>query len=178
VTFAAKCRQALSEERERCKDGKITPARWDEIVNGLYAIERAMKRPRRTRIDRPRNPIFDALAIACGYDLAELTHTGAKTIGVAAAEIRKASPEVEPEEVTRRAKLILAKYDKAGPFAVSAHWAEFGDGARTERAKRDPYVAPPNWEERVREMFPELEMPATWAELSITVRMETIKRIA
>lgn len=52
---------------------------------------------------RPRNSLFDALAVACGNNLAEMTERAAKACGVALNEIRRACPDVTPEEIRRRA---------------------------------------------------------------------------
>lgn len=77
---------------------------------------------------RPRNELSDALAIACGSDPLQMTSSAARTCAVKAAEIRKASPDVTPDEMKRRAQCYLSKYRDASltPPALCAHWAEFG----------------------------------------------------
>lgn len=52
---------------------------------------------------RTRDPLFDALAVACGNNLAEMTDRAKQAYGAALAQIRKASPGVTSEEIRRRA---------------------------------------------------------------------------
>lgn len=79
---------------------------------------------------RERDPIFDALAVAEGSKAADLTKRASKAIGVAAAEIRKASPTVTPEEIARRAAIYPGVMPKGSTLTASAlakHWARCGD---------------------------------------------------
>lgn len=78
---------------------------------------------------RERDPIFDALAAAEGSKLAELTKRAAGAIGVAAAEIRKASPDVTPEEVARRAanyRCVMPRGATLTASALAKHWPRCG----------------------------------------------------
>lgn len=74
--------------------------------------------------ERARNPLFDALATATGEQPLELTTTAGRAIGVALAEIRKASPDVTPEEIHRRAENYRRHMPHATltAHALKAHW--------------------------------------------------------
>jgi len=88
---------------------------------------------------RPRNELCDALASACGCDPLQMTSSAARTCAVKAAEIKKASPDVTPDEMNRRAQCYRSKYREAAltPAALCGHWAEFGSNGY---APSDPYV--------------------------------------
>jgi hypothetical protein len=73
---------------------------------------------------RPRNLLFDALATATGEEPSGLTATAGKAIGSALAEIRKASPDVTPEEIHVRAENYRLHMPQATltAHALKAHW--------------------------------------------------------
>lgn len=130
---------------------------------------------------RARNPLFDALAEATGSVPTQLTKTGAKTIGVALAEIQEASPEVTPEEIHHAAK-TYKRLHKDWPLtatALSKHWGEVSGGSDTESRKRDPYLPPPeNWQDYAMKKFPGTLVHVTpWADLSISVRSDILSII-
>jgi len=90
-----------------------------------------------TRKPRERDPIFDALAAAEGSSPAELTKRAAQAIGVAAAEIRKATPTVTPDEVDRRAAnyhRVMPKGATLTAYALAKHWAHCCDSAGSPKA--------------------------------------------
>jgi hypothetical protein len=72
---------------------------------------------------RRRNPVFEAVAEACGIDWREgLTKAARGRIGKAAADIEKAGGTAE--EVLVRARRYVAKYgaDRITPSALASHW--------------------------------------------------------
>ena len=73
---------------------------------------------------RARNPIFDALAEACGADPDEMTKREARACAVAAAEVTKAGGTVE--EVHRRAANWSLSFPQATltPNALASHWGK------------------------------------------------------
>lgn len=73
---------------------------------------------------RKRDPLFDALALATNEDPSQLTPTAGRAIGVALAEIRKASPDVTPEEIHRRAEHYRQHMPQTTltANALKAHW--------------------------------------------------------
>lgn len=74
---------------------------------------------------RERNPLFDALAAATDGDADKLTTPTARAVGVALAQIRKASPDVTPEEIARRARNYRVHFRDATltASALAKHWA-------------------------------------------------------
>lgn len=100
---------------------------------------------------RKRNPIFDALAVACGHNLGELTDSGTGSIVKAVSQIRKASPDVTPEEIGRRVENYRRKHPSWGltPPAIAKHWAELGGGGTRSREELEAILAKhpgnPDW---------------------------------
>lgn len=144
----------------------------------------AQSRPRKaTGATTTRNALFDALAAACGIT-GKPTRSMGKRLGMVVAEIQEADPTVTPEEMTRRAGLIFAKYDKASCVAVSMHWHSCG-GPRTQTAKRSIYSEPDNWRDVLRRIgkgwdqdMLEAMLTAEWLNISSTVRMDILKAIS
>lgn len=97
---------------------------------------------------RARNPLFDALALAmCCQDLSQITRNGAKSIGVALADIMAVCPELTPEEIQRRAAAYKRKWPDSRNHTATAlakYWHEFGQSQeqRTRASKTDPYQRP------------------------------------
>jgi hypothetical protein len=77
---------------------------------------------------RAKNPLFDALARACGSDPTQMTDRASRACGVALAEIRKASPNITEADFQPRAARYRQIYRDAAftPSALCAHWAELG----------------------------------------------------
>lgn len=75
-------------------------------------------------VPRERNPLFDALAEMEG-GAENLTKPAARKVGVALAHIRKASPEVTPDEIRTRARNLTLHLPHATATATSLsnHWA-------------------------------------------------------
>ena len=135
---------------------------------------------RRPRKEPPeRNPLFDRLALLTGCaDLAQITKSENRTIGVALAEIKKATPDVTPDEIERR---ILC-YKRAHrdwqltPTALAKHWSEFAINPETNAQKLDPYKTPENWRYRFNQTFPGIEPPAEWSEISVPLRTDILRK--
>lgn len=75
---------------------------------------------------RARDPLFDSLAEIEGSNPQELTRRAARTIGVALAEIRKATPGLTPEEIHRRAAIypsVMPPDSTLTASALAKHWA-------------------------------------------------------
>ena len=75
---------------------------------------------------KARNPLFDALALACDVDPLQMTATALRACGVALGEIRKACPDVTPADFTARATIYkrLMSGVILTPSALKNHWAE------------------------------------------------------
>ena len=103
---------------------------------------------------RPANPLFDALAEACGSNVAEMTKPAAKACGVALADIRRVSPGVTESDIRQR----CATYKRLHwdwpltPSAVSKHWGELGGGPAARQAvpavPKAAIPEPAGWRER------------------------------
>lgn len=86
--------------------------------------------------NRRRDPLFDALAIAGGSDPLQLTRSAARTIAVALAEIKQATPSVTPEEIARRASIYPAVMPRGTILTAHAlvkHWARCDTDPRKKR---------------------------------------------
>lgn len=137
---------------------------------------------------KPRDPIFDALAIASGFDLATITRPAAGRIAKAKADIIAVSPNVTPEQIADAAKALAKKYQGAPvtPTSISSHWAEF----RSESVKVVKITAPAGWLAVLREMYPtsiyfqaggqfeiKAESDAGWSQIPASVRMAIEKEM-
>lgn len=92
---------------------------------------------RTTAASRPRDEVFDALAVyAEDSDPLELTRPKARSIGVAAATIRRVAPDVTPIEIARRAALYPQHFRDATLTAndLAAHWARCAHPPQRGRA--------------------------------------------
>jgi hypothetical protein len=92
------------------------------------------------RASRKRDPLFDVLAEVEGSNPLEMTQRGGRTIGVALAEIRKATPDVTPDEIRRRASLWPKHFPDAAftASALAKHWARMG-ASGSGRPKQHTY---------------------------------------
>lgn len=81
---------------------------------------------------RKRNELVDTLAEIEGSDPLQLTRSHARSLGVAVAEIKTATPDVSPEEIRRRASVYRRKHpdwELTGP-SLAKHWAGCGGPSR------------------------------------------------
>lgn len=87
---------------------------------------------------RDRSPLLDALAACDGSDPLQVTHSAWGAIGKALSEIKQVSPDVTPEEITRRAKNYARAMRDAtiSASALAKHWA------RCDRVKGQPQEKP------------------------------------
>lgn len=101
-----------------------------------------------------RNPLFDALALACGANPAEATSAYRKTCGVALADILSVSPSVTEEDFRVRGDAFRRKHKDwpLTPMTLAKYWSELGPAngltwtARTE-------LAPDGWEDALRSFY-------------------------
>lgn len=127
-------RAAVLAERQAAKERR-SGQRPPNVggTNGKPSV--APSHPILTKEPLARNPLHDALAEAEGSNPAELTKTRARTIGVALAEIQKASPDVTPDEIARRARAypqVMPPGTKLTAPALASHWARCGSGSGRE----------------------------------------------
>ncbi len=96
----------------------------------------------RERVARARNPLFDALAEATGYDPTAMTTREARACGVALAEIKAATPDLTIEELQRRASNYLTHFDGAAltPNALANQWSKCREPLPRRRMGRRPSV--------------------------------------
>jgi hypothetical protein len=95
------------------------------------------------------------------------------------------NPTVSPEEILRRTRIIMRKFEgRAGPMAASSHWHEVSNTSRTESGRRDPYVEPPvGWREAAAKRYPDaadwgnphLWESIAWRDVSISIRPDILK---
>jgi len=174
-TYSALCLRAKALSR------RLKPQEVIETLQAEYDKAVVAKMPR-----KERDKMFDALAEACRFQ-PPFTKSAAGQIARAIKEILEVNPTVTPEEMLRRARIILKRFEgKAGPMAVSSHWHTVSNSARTNTAKTDPYVEPPaGWREKAAAKYPDAmnwgnphcfaTMP--WSEVSISLRPDILKLV-
>lgn len=155
----------------------------DALVVALRA-PLAKELPKVARI-AGRNVLFDALAAACGLT-EPFTASAAGQVGKALAEIVKAFPAVDADELTRVALAARKKYEGAGPMGISSHFHEF---VRKSRPKPQ-MTAPAGWLAKLNELFPdstlakggrfeiERETEYNWLQLDEKTRATITKALA
>lgn len=186
IDFGTRLFGEMNVRRQR-NGGKMSTTEWINTANEVFTLVTKSKQRKPKGAPRERNPLWDTLAIECGIlDLRQITRISAKQIGVALADILAVCPELTSDEIKRRVQGYRRKYPSVActPFAIASHWAEFGGGPRTERAKRDIYVEPePGWREKAAEKFPgsmEWVNPhdwqtIAWKDVSTSIRPDILK---
>ena len=106
----------------------------DPILPGLDMPPPAPKKAKK------RNPLFDAIATACGLKPDEITKSGASAIGKALAEIREVCPGpggLEAEEIHARAREYKRQHPQweLTPSALAKYWAGL-----SKSTGRSPYA--------------------------------------
>ena len=76
---------------------------------------------------RKRDPLFDAMAVACGHDLENLTKSEGTAIGSAVAEVRH-QPDITPELIHAKAEAYRSMHPdwELTPRALVKHWSALG----------------------------------------------------
>lgn len=158
-----------------CND-LVTPSETVSVSNNTSAQPKA---------GRVRDPLFDALAIADGSNPTELTKAHGKRIGVALAEIRKASPDVTAAEIARRSRIyasVMPAGTRCTAPALAANWAKCG-GTYIKTSPREFEVipAPPaDWRIRLEKAYPENAVNAenrAWDTLDAGIRRKVFPEI-
>lgn len=101
---------------------------------------------------------FEALAIATGNDVAQLTPAARGALNAALKQIRTATPAVTPEEIRARAERYRAQHPTWALTAPSLakHWPTLDGraGQRRETAKQSIPPEPVRWREQVVSAMP------------------------
>lgn len=127
---------------------KLSKEEWLQITAAQIKaeVDAVKNAPKAKRVNGDRNPLFDTLAQACGLNLADLTKSGARTVGVALADIQSVAPELTPEEIRAR----ILRYKQLHPTwpltvgSIAKNWASLGSGDNdsTGTGKLDVYQEP------------------------------------
>lgn len=172
---------------------RLTKEEWLKHAAECLKLQRRRRsRPKgdkAPRPARPRNVLFDALALAMGgKNLAELTKNALKSIGVALQSIVEVSPGLTAEEINRRAAAYKRRWPDPrnwSPTALAKHWHEFGEGEPTSAAKFDVYIEPvpaESWHAAAVEIFGEntasLMIAKGWADLGTDYRKQILVELA
>ena len=193
TTFGAKAYDALAALRSRKNGQPITRDEWVATIDELVAVEAIFRKrkpsSKRPKPGRPRNPLFDALAVGTGTrDLSKLTRNGGRVIGVALADILEVAPDLTEQEIER----VIRAYKSAHPtwpctaMAIAKHWAEFTKSAPTNLSKRDVYVEPTvPWREVAAQIFPQSKTwidphdfaTRPWLEIGDSCRLSILKAV-
>lgn len=91
-----------------------------------------------------KDALFDALAAATDGPTEHLTESAARAVGVALAQIRKASPDLTVAEINRRAANYPTHYPKApappSAFALAKNWARCREQGRAQAGHGGPLM--------------------------------------
>lgn len=166
--------------------GQLGKVEWlritaEEFKAEIDAIKNAPK-AKRSRGDR--DPLFDTLALCCGYNLNEISKDAGRLIGVSLASIRSVTDELTPEEIKRRVAKYQSKYRvNPTPKAVANKWATLGDGRTNDKGQPlDPYKEPKDWKAAVVAIHGEdiggQMFEKGWFELSTNYRSEILVKMA
>lgn len=153
---------------------------------GQPALELALNHGASAKAPAPtmeplRQPLFDALAEACGSKPSGMTDSEARGCAVALGAILKASPGVTPGEIRQRAERYRQHFPDAAitPFAVSRHWSACAAATRDSIPKLDQFPEPPGWFHFLRERCdgdaPLLQHQQPWSKLSVETKKTIIK---
>lgn len=101
----------------------------DKIDHTLPEGEKVDEKPAQTPpppkppAPKPRNVLFDAIAEVCGFNLTEIKAEGG-LIGKALADIKAATPEVDPFEIKARARRYRERWPNITltPGGFAKHW--------------------------------------------------------
>lgn len=179
-TFGKACAAALKEAK------RTNPQlSWEEIAD---IIERQRKAwfPDRASAAEKKGELFSAIVSACGMKEPDMTKDAQRLAAVSLAQIKNATPNVTPEELTRRAQAYRRKYRDASctPRALALHWAEFPAGPIEAKKAANPYDEPEGWRERLPAVFKqnnwsEDKLPeyisGRWLALPLMLRIELLK---
>lgn len=160
--------------------GDIIQKAHDQDVSGLIAMYGAPKTPRKQPVPRKRNEFVDALAEACGGHPQTMTASAIRAVAISWAEIKAVSPDCTPDELKRRAERYRSLHPTwpctAG--SIAKHWDSLGVSlGRTESARLDPYITPPDWLEKAKRLYPEADFTGReWSDLPITIRTTIIQK--
>lgn len=102
----------------------------------------------KVKAPKPRDELFDALAMACGVNPAEITRAIGSSIGIALADIKSVSPGLTPDDLRRRADLFKRKHRdwSLTPFSLAKYWGELGPANGQTFAARQE-LPPTGWED-------------------------------
>lgn len=185
MTPGEKLFEALLAARQKA-GGNLPRTLWIETADAAIADLQILRKrkPRRLKTDRPRNLLFDALALGTGCrDISQITRNGAKAVGVALADIREVMPTVTVEEIER----VIAAYKNRHPTwpctagAIAKHWSEFAVTASTQAAKRDIYIEPVLWSGAAKALYGDdiggQMVERGWANLGTDIRADILRHI-
>jgi len=117
-------RWAGRKAKSRAGHADVTPSHGDVTQESRVEEKRREVRTR-AATPRKRNVLVDTLAEIEHSDPTQLTRSHARSLGVAVAEIEKATPDVSPDDIRSRAAVYSRKHptwELTGP-ALAKHWA-------------------------------------------------------
>ncbi len=135
----------------------------------------ALESARPAKPARPRDVLFEALARAEGSDPLQLTKAGARAIGVALAEIRRASPEVTVSEIQNRAAIyrkVMSHGCTLTAAALAKHWARCSGAPVGKVANEKPAPVPSEWVAWLDENMPASDDSA-WSQLTAAKNLQS-----
>lgn len=136
-------RERVAKFRAKKKACNAPVMGCNDLVMQSEQIRANQKSLAAPKAPRARNEICDALARACGIDPFQMTARQAQSCAVAAAEIKRVSPEVGAAQFEARAGVYRLKYRDAAltPRALCDHWGELfgvvGVNGKPRRSQED-----------------------------------------
>jgi hypothetical protein len=125
--------------------GQLSRDEWLAIAAAQFKAEQSVcKKP---RVVNGRNPLFDALALACGVQAAGMTRAAARACAVALADVLAVYPATTEADIKHRVSRYREKHPSwpVTPPAVAKHWGSLCEGDPTRTAKHDIYQEPRDW---------------------------------
>ena len=102
------------------------------VAELTYNQKSKNQKPKKPKNQRSRDELVDALVMACGYNIDEVTPDAWRAAGVAAAQLRKLATTPTPADVHYRAQVYQVNMPGATltPSALVRHWAAMAEPRR------------------------------------------------
>lgn len=131
------------EVTDRTSESDISSNGSDIAVSSNQSLDHPLDQPLElapTSSTRQRDPIFDALCEACGQDPGDQTRSGSRTVGVAAADLRRVGATAQ--EIFRRALNYPTHFEGAAltPSALAKHWAQCAEPKQRTGEARNTFL--------------------------------------
>lgn len=152
------------------------PAIQPEKLQALREIIEARLDPKPGKRVPKRNILLDAIVEACGGNPRNTTAMAFRTAATALADIKSVEPDLQPEELFKRARRYKNKFTGAAltPMALCKYWGELSEQPvrtfTTAESTRIQNTPPEGWWDWLCANMPDDEHPA-WGQLTVARNM-------